>query len=184
MSLKILAFAGSLREKSFNKMALSYAASGAKGAGADVEVVDLRDLDLPLYDHDVEDRGLPKGVEVLKEKVKSADGILIATAEYNWSVPGVLKNAIDWVSRPPKNEFSGKTVAICGASDGHFGTARAQIAILPIFITLGMYIMPSKVYIPNAQDEFDKDGKLKDEKISAKLTKLGEDLVSFTEKLK
>lgn len=181
--IKILAFAGSLRSGSYNRMALTYAVEGAKEAGAEVEVVDLKELGLPLFDEDIEDKGLPKGVVTLKAKVLAADGILIASPEYNWSVPGVLKNAIDWVSRDT-NEFQGKTVAYMGASNGSFGTVRMQIAILPILITLGMYIMPAKVFIPNAQDKFSEDGKLNDPKIEEKLKKLGTDLVAFTKKLK
>lgn len=181
--IKILAFAGSIRKDSFNKMALKYAVKGAEDAGAEVEVLDLRDLNLPLYDGDLEAEGLPESVAFLKKKVKESDGILIATPEYNWSVPGVLKNAIDWVSRKT-NEFRGETVAFFGASDGHFGTTRSQIALMPILVDLGMFIYPNKVFIPNAQDVFDKNGKILDEKLEEKLINVGKNLVEFTRKLK
>jgi chromate reductase, NAD(P)H dehydrogenase (quinone) len=181
--IKIVAFAGSFRSASYNRMALKYAVRGAEEAGAEVDVVDLKEISLPVYDKDIETHGFPENVKNFKNRVRDADGVLIATPEYNWSLPGGLKNAIDWVSRET-NEFQGKTVAYFGVSDGYFGTVRSQIVILPTLITLGMYILPRKVYIPNGGDEFDEDGKLKNSKIEGKLKKLGADLVDFTRKLK
>lgn len=182
--IKILAFAGSLRKASYNKMALKIAASGAQEAGAQVEIIDLKDLEIPVYDGDIEAEGLPKGAITLKEKVKSADALLLAVPEYNHSLAGSLKNAIDWVSRPPKNEFEGKPVATLGASDGSFGTVRAQIAFYPVANTLGIYLMPSKVYVPNADKKFDQEGNILDSKIEERLKKLGVDLVNFASRFK
>ncbi|MEC9372853.1 MAG: NAD(P)H-dependent oxidoreductase, partial [Planctomycetota bacterium] len=127
---KILAFAGSLRTGSYNKMMVAVAAKAAKAAGADVRTIDLRDLPLPLYDGDIEsEKGLPDNAKKLKAMMKESDGFLIASPEYNSGPSAALKNAIDWASRPEPGEaslaaFTGKAVVLMSASPGGLGGLR------------------------------------------------------------
>ncbi|HEY3859953.1 MAG TPA: NADPH-dependent FMN reductase, partial [Gammaproteobacteria bacterium] len=129
--MKVLAMVGSLRKGSYNKMAL-HAAIELKPADMEIEVADIGAL--PLYDDDVRVEGYPPAVMKLREQVKAADALLFVTPEYNYSVPGVLKNAIDWASRPPDQPLDGKPAAIMGASTGKLGTARAQYHLRQICV--------------------------------------------------
>lgn len=181
--MKIAAIPGSLRRGSYNKMALRYIADGAREAGAEVDILDLKEYNLPVFDADVEAEGLPDNVVKFKQKIEEADGIIIATPEYNHSIPGGLKNAIDWASRRG-NSFRDKFVAIAGATTGNWGTTRSQIAILPVLRTLRMFLLPTQVFIPRAESEFDKDGTLKNEKIKGRLIDLGKELVETIKKFK
>src|SRR5579859_2585336 len=123
MGTKVLGIAGSLRKGSYNKLALR-AAVELKPADMEIESFDIAPI--PLYDEDLRERGFPPVVQDLREKIRSADALLIVTPEHNYSMPGVLKNAIDWASRPPQQPLNGKPAAIMGASTGRLGTARAQ----------------------------------------------------------
>ena len=162
--VKLAAFAGSLRAASLNRKLLDLAVRHAISAGAQVDVIDLRGLAIPLYDGDLEQAsGLPEGVKVLKERIAAAQGVMIATPEYNHSIPGVLKNALDWVSRPPSNPFRDKTVALMGASNGMAGTVRVNYAIRPVFSAFGCWLVPGYVGIPNAAQAFDESGNLKED---------------------
>lgn len=128
--------------------------------GVTLEIYDIKDI--PLYNGDTEDIGTPPPVLDFKEKLQAADGIIIATPEYNYSIPGVLKNAIDWASRTP-NAFSGKQVVIMGASDGYFGTARAQLALRNILFRLNAFVLPQpEVYVTMAPEKFNENGELTD----------------------
>ncbi|MBS0613277.1 MAG: NAD(P)H-dependent oxidoreductase [Proteobacteria bacterium] len=134
---KILGISGSLRAQSFNT-ALLHSARGLMPSGATLEVATLHGI--PLYDGDVEQRGIPQAVTALKERVVQNQGLLLVTPEYNNSIPGVFKNAIDWLSRPPGEGariFGGRPVALIGASPGGFGTILSQNAWLPVLHTLG-----------------------------------------------
>src|SRR6185437_5600598 len=122
--LKVLGLCGSLRRGSFNRMALK-AAAELVPAGMSLDIYDGL-ADIPPYNDDVREKGYPAPVQALRDRIAAADAVLFVTPEYNYSVPGVLKNAIDWASRPPAQPFDGKPVAIMGASMGLFGTARAQ----------------------------------------------------------
>lgn len=137
--VKILALSGSLRKGSFNT-ALARAAAELAGDGVEVEVATLHGV--PLYDGDLEsEEGIPEAVEALKQRFAGADGVILVTPEYNNGFPGVLKNGIDWLSRPPKDisrVFADRPVALMGATPGSFGTERAQVAWLPVFRTLRM----------------------------------------------
>src|SRR5216683_7475771 len=137
-AITILGIAGSLRQGSYNA-ALLRAAAAAAPASCTVDIASIRGI--PLYDGDVEAAtGVPDVVETLKDRVAAADGLLLVTPEYNNSIPGVFKNAIDWLSRPPVDilrVFGGKPVAIIGASPGGFGTILSQEAWLPVLRTLG-----------------------------------------------
>ncbi|MBN8900886.1 MAG: NAD(P)H-dependent oxidoreductase, partial [Rhodospirillales bacterium] len=164
-----------LRRGSYNVAALRTAHELAP-AGMTIEIFDQLG-DIPLYDEDLREKGLPPAVETLRARIKAADGLLIATPEYNYSVPGVLKNAIDWASRPPEQPFDGKPIALLGASPGGFGTVRAQLHLRQVFIYLnGLVLSRPEVMIPQAHAKFDADGRLTDEKTREFLQAL---LVSF-----
>ncbi|PYM05009.1 MAG: hypothetical protein DMD82_12595 [Candidatus Rokuibacteriota bacterium] len=155
-----LAFAGSLRKESWNRKLLHLAIEGAREAGLEAREFDLSDV--PLYNADVEALGFPPSVEALRRAVTEAAALIIATPEYNNSIPGVLKNAIDWASRPP-NTLDGKVAAILGASPGNFGTVSAQHALRPVLVTLNVLTLPGpRVFIARAAQAFESDGALKD----------------------
>lgn len=174
--MKVLGISGSLRSKSFNSALLRVAASVAPD-GIDVDIADIHDI--PLYDEDVYATGFPASVDHLRERIRAADALLIATPEYNYSIPGVLKNAIDWASRPPEQPFDGKPVALIGASAGAAGTARAQYHLRQVFVFLnGHIINRPELMIPAAHNVFDEDGNLPDdslrERIAATLSALAD----------
>ena len=178
--MKIVAIPGSLRKNSYNKMAIGYLVQGAQDAGAEVEILDLKEYALPVYDGDIEKEGTPKNVEKFVQKIIDADSIIICTPEYNYSIPGGLKNAIDWVSRSSHHPFRGKPLALAGTSPGHWGTVRSQMAIIPVLRMLGAHILHTQVFIPFAKKAFDEKGNLTDEKIKEKLLALGKELVEKT----
>jgi len=160
-NVHILGIAGSLRRGSFNAATLRTAREVAP-EGMQIEVFDIAPI--PVYNEDVRQQGFPPPVEALRAKIKAADGLLVVTPEYNYSIPGVLKNAIDWASRPPEQPFDGKPVGIMGASGGGFGTARAQYHLRQCFVFLnGLVMNRPEVMIPLAQNKFDADGKLTDQ---------------------
>jgi chromate reductase len=130
-----------------------------------MEIEDYKINNIPLYDEDLRTNEYPDPVKELKEKIKKSDGLLIATPEYNYSIPGVLKNAIDWVSRPPaESPLNNKPLAIMGATGGVSGTIRAQLHLRQIAIFTNMIVMNKpEILIQKAGDKFDKDGNLTDE---------------------
>jgi len=160
-SIRILGIAGSLRKASFNRLALK-AAHGLVPAGATLDIVDLPDL--PGFNQDSE-KTPPAAVTELKAKIRAADAILLVTPEYNYSVPGVLKNAIDWCARPyGDSAWKGKPVAIIGASTGVLGTARAQYHLRQTLVFLDMpAVNQPEVMISGAASKFDAGGNLTDE---------------------
>ncbi len=160
-SVRILGISGSLRRGAFNTSALR-AAQELAPQGMTIDLLGIGDI--PLYNDDVRAQGFPPAVEALRQRIKAADGLLFATPEYNYSVPGVLKNAIDWASRPPEQPFDGKPIAIMGASGGVLGTARAQYHLRQCFIFLNGHVMNRpEVMIGQAGSKFDADGKLTDQ---------------------
>jgi chromate reductase len=180
--IRILALCGSLRKESFNRKTLN-AASALAPSGMTIEAYG-RLGDIPLYNEDVRERGFPPVVQELRESVKRADAILFVTPEYNYSVPGVLKNAIDWVSRPPEPPFAGKPCAMMGASISMFGSARAQYHLRQMMVFLDMHpINRPEVMIALAQDKFDKDGKLTDAKAKELIGQLLSNLADWARKL-
>ena len=177
---RILGISGSLRRGSFN-MSLLRAAIELAPAGTTIDVGSIAEF--PLYSFDVEAAGVPPPVRVLKDQLAAADGLLIATPEYNNSIPGVAKNAIDWLSRPPSDVpklFRNKKVAIMGATPGTGGTILSQAAWLPILATLGTSPwFGGRLRISNAATVFDANGKLVDEKIREQLKKFVEGFAAY-----
>ena len=181
-TVNILGFAGSLRKGSYNK-ALLRAALELVPKGARLEIFDLDGI--PPFNQDLENQPSEK-VREFKAKIRAADAILIATPEYNYSIPGVLKNAIDCASRPyGDNAFEHKPVAVMGASIGMAGSARAQYHLRQCFVYLTCFALNQpEVIVPFAQDKIDKDGKVTDQKTREKIRELLENLVAWTNKLK
>jgi chromate reductase len=174
--LKILGIAGSLREGSYNRSLLR-AARELLPPGVELEELDVRGL--PFYDGDVEAAGDPEAVVALKEAIRNADALLIATPEYNRGVPGVLKNAIDWASRPAlASPLTGKPVAIMGASTGRGGTARAQEQLrAALEFSRATVLEQPEILVPEAFMRFDEHGELVDPGILAELGELINTLV-------
>jgi chromate reductase len=181
-SITILGFAGSLRKGSFNKSLLS-AALELVPDGATLEIFDLEGI--PPFNQDQESQP-PERVKEFKARIRAADAILIATPEYNYSIPGVLKNAIDCASRPyGDNAFEGKPVALMGASIGMLGTARAQYHLRQSMVFLNMHPMNKpEVMVPFAADKVDKTGRLTDPKTREKVKELLEALAAWSQKFK
>jgi chromate reductase len=179
--IHVLGFAGSLRKGSFNRAALR-AAAELLPTGMTLETFDLRPI--PLYDGDVEAAGLPEPVQEFRRRIAAADALLIVTSEYNYSMPGVLKNAIDWASRPPDQPLSGKPLAIMGASPGGFGTARAQYHLRQTCVFTNMLpLNKPETFISRAHEKFDAGGRLIDEKIREGIAALLEALADWTRRL-
>jgi chromate reductase len=188
---KLVAFAGSLRAGSFNKKLVAIAADAARAAGAEVTVVDLRELALPLFDQDIEDAsGLPEGAKKLKALMRESDGFLIASPEYNSSISAALKNAIDWVSRAESDDeptwaaYRGKAAALLAASPGALGGLRGLVTLRSILGNIGVHVLPDQVAIPVAHEAFDEAGQLKDERKAKQVAALAKSLVAFVTKMK
>lgn len=168
-SPQVLAFSGSTREESFNNRLVLEATSIAEEEGAQVEVINLKSLDIPLYDGDLEkEEGLPEGARKLRTWMKKSDIIIIASPEYNGSVSGVLKNAIDWASRNESQQFSreaflGKKFLIMSTSPGKGGGKRGLVHLKAIIENVGGTVLPSQIVVPQAYTAFDPEGHLKDE---------------------
>nr|WP_225977513.1 NAD(P)H-dependent oxidoreductase [Nostoc sp. CENA543] len=186
---KILAFAGSTRADSYNKKLVKIAAAGASAAGAEVTYIDLRDLPLPIFDEDWEaEQGLPANARTLKDLLISHQGLLIASPEYNSSLTAVLKNAIDWASRPSPNEaplaaFAGKVAAIMSASPGGLGGLRGLVHLRAILGNIKVLVLPDQVAVPTAHEAFNTDGSLKQPHQQESIEKLGENLANILFKL-
>ncbi len=187
---RVLAFAGSLRRDSFNKRLIKVAADGARSAGADVTVIDLKDFSMPVYDGDIEaTEGLPVNAKKLKELFLSHQGLLLSCPEYNSSITGVLKNTIDWVSRPASKDepslacFTGKTAALVSASPGALGGLRGLVHVRAILSNIGVLVLPSQAAVGKAHEAFDVNGALKDAKQDAVVRNIGVELAKILAKL-
>jgi len=176
----IVGISGSLRRGSYNS-ALLRAAAALMPEGAELRIATIRDI--PLYDGDVEASGIPAPVTVLKDAIAGAEGLLLATPEYNHSIPGVFKNAIDWTSRPASDiprVFGGKPVALIGASPGGFGTILSQNAWLPVLRTLGARLWTEgRLLVSRAPSVFGEDGTLTDPKVRDALRSYLEGYVAY-----
>lgn len=187
--VRVLAFAGSTRDESFNKRLIRIAAAGARVAGAEVTLIDLRDFPMPLYDGDLESaEGLPEAAMRLRALMREHGGFLISSPEYNSGLSAVLKNAIDWASRPMKGEvslaaFDGKVAAIMAASPGALGGLRGLVHLRMILGNIKTLVLPGQLAVPRANEAFGDDGSLKDAVRQAAAEKLGEDLTRMLQKL-
>lgn len=175
---RVLGVAGSLRKGSYNAAALR-AAIRLAPPGLAIDVFD-RLRDIPPYDEDLKQQGFPPAANEFREAIRGSDAVLIVTPEYNYSVPGVLKNAIDWASRPPDQPFDGKPVAIMGASPGRLGTARAQYHLRQSFVFLnGLVMLRPEVMIGGAAEKFDEEGNLTDRQTAEVIGKFLSALVEW-----
>lgn len=180
--IRVLGIVGSLRRESYNRKLLKAAAELAP-EGMEIELVELEGL--PMLNEDVLNAGPPAEVLAFKEKIAAADALLFSVAEYNWSVSGVLKNAIDWASRPiDTSPLQRKPAAIMGASTGPMGTVRAQLHLRQIFAYTNTYLLPQpQVVVPFAEAKFDLEGNLTDELTRTNVRKLLEALEIWARKL-
>ena len=188
---RILAFAGSTRKDSFNKKLVKIAAKGAGDAGADVTLIDLRDFPMPVYDGDFEvENGKPDNAKKFKKMMVEHHGFLISAPEYNSSITGVLKNSIDWVSRPDEEDgekslvaFRGKVVTLMSASPGGLGGLRGLVHVRSILGNIGCLVLPDQISISSAFKAFKEDGSLADEKQHQRVLGLGKTLTDTLGKL-
>ncbi len=189
MTPKLLAFAGSVRRDSFNARLARLAAREARAAGAEAVVVDLADFDLPLYNGDLEaDEGLPAGALELKALFLSCHGFLIASPEYNGSISPLLKNAIDWVSRPVSGQpslvwFTGKVAGLLAASPGPLGGLRGLVHVRQILSGIGVIVAPAQYAVGRAGSAFDADGTLAEDPHGAAVRRVVRETVRLAEKL-
>jgi NAD(P)H-dependent FMN reductase len=185
---RILAFAGSTREASVNKKLVRIAEETVREAGGDVTCIDLRDFPMPIYDGDLEAaQGPPENATKLYELMKEHQGLLLACPKYNSSITGVLKNTIDWVSRPRDEEpplaaFTGKVAAL-STSPGALGGLRGLVHVRAILGNIGVIVLPNQVTVSHAFDAFGDDDSLKDARLRERVVRLAVELVETTRKL-
>ena len=188
-STKLLAFSGSIRKDSFNSRLLKIAASKAEQANAKVTVIDLADYLLPIYNGDLEHtEGLPESCLALKQLMHTHQGFLIACPEYNGSITPLLKNTLDWISRPSAEEqvlqcFKGKVVGLLSASPGQLGGMRGLVHVREILKNLGCLVIPEQVSIAKAITAFDTENKLVDQTQMERVQQLSQKVVEITTKL-
>jgi chromate reductase len=182
-TLRVVGIAGSLRGASYNRGLLRAAAEVAP-AGMEIASFDLAAI--PIYNADVEALGMPEPVEGLKKAIREADGLLIATPEYNYGVPAVLRNAIDWASRPPKESpLLGKPAALMGATPGMGGTIRAQLQLRQCFVFTQTLAMPQpEVLVAKAHEKFDANGDLRDDATRAFIAKMLEAFATWIRRVR
>lgn len=188
---KILAFAGSLRHDSCNKKLVKIAVSGATKAGAEVTYIDLRDYLVPIYDQEIEmSEGIPANAQKFKNLLIANQGFLISSPEYNSSISGVLKNMIDWASRPSTKDevplicFKEKVAALMSASPSHLGGLRGLVHLKAILGNIDVIVLPKQQTISNAYEAFTPEGGLINESHQTNVEQLGSMLVKFLNKFK
>jgi len=176
--MNVLGISGSLRKGSYNSMALR-AAQKLVPEGMKIDIADISAI--PMYNDDVRAAGYPDVVQALKDRVRAADAVLFVTPEYNFSIPGVLKNTLDWLSRPPEQPFDGKVVAIMGASPGQVGTARVQYHLRQVLLFMNTFtLVKPEVFINHCATKFSPEGELTD----APTIQVVKDLLVALQKLK
>lgn len=187
---RILAFPGSARTDSYNKKLLAVAAKGARDAGAEVTVIDLKDYPMPLYDGDLEDKsGLPENAKKLKKLFLEHQGLLIAAPEYNSSLTPLLKNTIDWVSRPESDDepplacYQNKVAGLLAASPGALGGLRGLVPLRMLLENIRVMVIPDQFALAKAHDAFNEEGTLKDAKQRAQAEAVGAKLAQVLTKL-
>jgi chromate reductase, NAD(P)H dehydrogenase (quinone) len=188
---KILALAGSLRKGSFNKKLIKIAAKNAEQAGAEVTLIDLKDFPLPIYDGDIEEQqGLPPNALKIKELMWKHDGFIISAPEYNSSISGVLKNTIDWASRPATSDevylscFIDKIALLMSTSPSNLGGLRGLVHLRAILENIHTFVLPGQKTIPNASEAFDSEDNLKNVEQKQSIERLAIKLVKTIRKLK
>ena len=182
--VKLLAFAGSLRKDSYNKHLVKLAAEKAKALGAEVTFVDLKEYSLPIFDEDLEKETTPENLPALRELFAQADGLLIASPEYNGSFSSVLKNTIDWMSRPAQDgsytpAYGQFTVGLMAASPGGLGGIRGLSHIRELMSNLGSLVVPNQIAVGAAYEAFDEQGDLKNAAMSDRLEALVQQVVTL-----
>lgn len=189
MKPRILCFAGSLRRDSFNKKLAKIAMAMSEDAGADATYLDLKDIPMPVYDGDIETaQGIPESARAFKELLKQHHGLLIAAPEYNSSISGALKNAIDWASRTDTGEqplecFIGKTAGLLAASPGALGGLRGLVTLRSILGNIRVIVIPEQHALARAHEAFTESGSLKDSKQEAAVKLVVDRLIEVTERL-
>src|SRR5205085_3080070 len=189
MAARILAFAGSLRKDSHNKKLIQIAVASARRAGAEVTLIDLKDYPLPIYDGDLETAsGIPENGHKLKKLFLEHDGLLLSCPEYNSSITAVLKNTIDWVSRPAPNEpslacFLGKIAMLMSASPGGLGGLRGLVHVRSILGNINVGVLPAQIAVARAYEAFNVDGTLKAASLQANVEVLGKTLAAALRQL-
>lgn len=190
MPPKLLVFAGTTRTDALNKKLARAALAAAQAAGAEATWLDLRDLPMPLYDGDLEaSQGLPENARKFKQLLLAHQGLLISTGEYNSSITGVLKNAIDWASRKESKDepelacFKDKVAGLLSASPGALGGLRALVHVRAILGNIGVLVVPEQFALPRANDAFAPDGTLKEPRQQASVAKVAGRVVSILAKL-
>lgn len=189
MPPKVLAFAGSARRDSFNKKLVRIAAAGAQAAGAEVTIIDLADFPMPIFDEDLEAReGMPPHAKRFKELLKAHHGLLISSPEYNSSITALLKNSLDWASRPEPGDnglvaFAGKVAGLMSASPGALGGLRGLVTLRMILANIQVLLLPDQVAITQAHDAFNADGSLKDANRRQSVEAIGRKVATVAAKL-
>lgn len=190
MNIKLLAMSGSSRKDSVNQKLLDIAVAGAIAAGAQVTSVRLIDYAMPIYDGDLEETaGLPEGAHAFQQAVAAHDGLLIATPEHNGGYTALLKNALDWLSRPQRGGASGmtlvtgKTAALISASPGILGGVRSQTGMRIVLEKMGILVIPQSIALGGAYGAFDEQGKMKDPKTESVVRDIGAALAHTAHKL-
>ncbi len=176
-NLRVVGLPGSLREPSYTRFTVSLALAGARDAGADVELIDLRELELPFCDGKEDESGYPEDVFELRDRVDAADGIVLGTPEYHGGYSGVLKNALDLMGF---DEFEGKMIGLVGVSGGRMGAFGAMNALREVGRALHAWVVPTQASIPRAWSVFEDDtGELTDEDLADRVRQVGEELVRY-----
>ncbi|MBB1059797.1 NADPH-dependent FMN reductase [Marilutibacter spongiae] len=176
---RLLAFAGSLREASYNRRLIPVLAAGAEAAGATVTLVELRDFPLPVYDGDIEAAGMPGNVRRLQALLGEHDGLLVSTPEYNGSMPALVKNTLDWISRPMEDGrpgtalFAGKVAGIVSASPGPLGGLRSLLVLRDALAKLGLLVVPQQVAVGQAAERLPARGVLEDARLRESVHAVG-----------
>jgi chromate reductase len=189
--VRLVAFAGSTRERSYNRRLVRIAAAGAVQAGADVEVLELADYPMPLMNEDLEaEAGMPEAASRFKRKLMEADGFIISAPEYNSSITPLLKNSLDWASRSEASgekalsAFRGKAAVLMSASPGSLGGMRGLVPLRLMLLELGVTVLPAYRCISSADEAFEEDGSLKNERDHSAVMKLGAPLAETAERMK
>ena len=186
---KILAFSGSGRTDSWNQKLVAVAATAAKSAGAEVTLVNLREFSMPIYDGDLEaETGLPEGVQHFKQLMREHQGLLIASPEYNSSLTPLLKNAIDWASRPAEGEvpleaFNGKVAGLMAASPGGLGGLRGLVHLRAILQNINVLVVPKQMAIGKAHEAFDESGSLSSDHQREAIESIAQHVVQLVDKI-